>query len=87
MGSVKARYEALLREHGIEFDPVPLELRAEADMGEDDWDDCIEEDDGEYFEDHILSEDEPAPQAEAPAAEPGEPAEQVSDRLGQFLLD
>ena len=71
---ITARYEALLREHGIEFDPVSLELLDEPDEPED-------EDDWDYLdEDDVLLEDEPAAEAEAPA-------ERASDRLGQFLLD
>ena len=76
---ITARYEALLREHGIDFDPIPPELLDEPDGLDDDdgWD---------YLDEDEIVEDIP-PEAEAPAAEVGEPAEQVSDRLGQFLLD
>ena len=76
---ITARYEAMLREHGIDFNPVPPELRDEPDGPDDDdgWD---------YLDEDEIVDDIP-PEAEAPAAEPGEPAEQVSDRLGQFLLD
>ena len=76
---ITARYEALLREHGIDFDLIPPELLDEPDGPDDDdgWD---------YLDEDEIVEDIP-PEDKAPAAEPGEPAEQVSDRLGQFLLD
>lgn len=73
---ITARYEVLLREHGIEFEPVPPELLVEPDGPDDDdgWD-YLDED--KIIED-ILKEYEPV----AEAREPSGP-----DMSGQVLLD